>query len=126
MNDLILTQIHEIKNQKVCEAIVSELFASVFSMEVRDKQRCVHLFLLLLHLLAQEVEEEEEEDEDGSGMIILAPFSQIPYFKKSGYGPTNGQTDQRTGQRTDRWTDKASYRDAWMHLKISMSKGRRN
>ena len=31
---------------------------------------------------------------------------------------TNGQTDGRTDGPTDRRTDKASYRDAWTHLKI--------
>ena len=32
-------------------------------------------------------------------------------------GPTNGWTDRRTDGRTD----KASYRDAWTHLKTSES-----
>ena len=30
---------------------------------------------------------------------------------------TDGQTDQRTDGPTDQRTDKASYRDAWTHLK---------
>ena len=32
---------------------------------------------------------------------------------------TNGPTNGRTVGRTNRQTDKASYRDAWTHLKIS-------
>ena len=30
-------------------------------------------------------------------------------------------TDPRTDPRTDGWTDKASYRDAWTHLKTDIS-----
>ena len=37
------------------------------------------------------------------------------FFKKA--SPTNGQTDGPTDRRTDGRTDKASYRDAWTHLK---------
>ena len=32
---------------------------------------------------------------------------------------TDGPTDQQTDGRTDGRTDKASYRDAWTHLKMS-------
>ena len=48
------------------------------------------------------------------------------YEKHLTHGPThrlmdrwtNGRTDRRMDRRTDGRTDKASYRDAWMHLKI--------
>ena len=43
-------------------------------------------------------------------------------LKKTPYGQTNGPTDGRTDRLTDRQMDKASYRDAWTHLKRKKEK----
>ena len=41
------------------------------------------------------------KDTEGSGVITqLAPFSQIHFFKKSGYQPTDRPTDRPTDGRT--------------------------
>ena len=54
----------------------------------------------------------EEDDEEGSGMITTFLLSQIHCFTKMVIdGPTEEPTDGRT--------DKASYRDAWTHLKTT-------
>ena len=54
--------------------------------------------------------------------LNLLEFTRIylnsPFWKKY---LTDRRTNRRTNGRTDGWTDKASYRDAWTHLKTSES-----
>ena len=54
-----------------------------------------------------------------SSLMICCPqLSILAIFEKRVTDPrTDGPTDQRTDGPTDRRTDKASYRDAWTHLK---------
>ena len=66
--------------------------------------------------------ERVKNDENKFGTNNDAPFQPDSLFRKVvTEGPTDGPTDQRTDGptdgRTDGRTDKASYRDAWTHLK---------
>ena len=45
--------------------------------------------------------------------IILGDFLEFKPYMTRAHQRTDGPTDRRT----DSWTDKASYRDAWTHLK---------
>ena len=66
----------------------------------------------------EEVKEEEKvRGCRGIGDYYKAPFSQIHCLKE--WLPTGRPTDGRT----DRWRDKASYRDAWTHLKNMLTFG---
>ena len=65
----------------------------------------------------EEGEEEEGETEEGLGWLPCSFHPDSPFEKK--WLQTNGPTDGPTDGQTDQRTDKASYRDAWTHLKTT-------
>ena len=72
-------------------------------------QRCVHMRLSLLRMMQYCIN-------------LLKWCNDLRYFQDSMHFhhsqlDHHGPTDQPTDQPTDRRTDKASYRDAWTHLK---------
>ena len=69
-------------------------------------QRCVHMRLSLLRMMQYCINHVEWCNDLTFWVIFLS----LNQFRLDHHGRTNGPTDGRT--------DKASYRDAWTHLKI--------
>ena len=87
------------------------------SMQLRTStpgvQRCVHMLLSLLRMMQYCINHKEWCNDLTFCMIFFFFLTRV--LQTNGW--TDRQTDGRTDRRRDRRTDKASYRDAWKHLK---------